>query len=157
MVRTLSLGPRPEYQRKSMAANILHSVVQSLKQIPSGRLLAGGDYQQVGGEFLFEPVGDLTSPVMSPGELDREEEKRVTWCHRMRNTRDHAEVPELREVLGLDGVGVPGKNERRWSRAVNQRKGMGLSAMSGLRENEEGVWTGEPKPDVPTPVLPTAN
>lgn len=151
MVRTLALGPRPEYQRKSMAANILHSVVQGLKQIPSGRVLAGGDYQQVGGEFLFEPVGDLRSPVAGT-ELGREEEKRVTWCHRMRNTRDHAEVPELREVLGFEGVGVPGGNERRWSRAVNQRKGTGLSAMSGLREDEEGVLTEEPKP-----VLSTGN
>jgi hypothetical protein len=159
MVRTLAVGSRPEYQRKGMAAHILQSVVQSLKQIPKGRVLAGGDYQQVGGEFLFEPMGELlASPITSPAEendrqLGAEEEKRVTWCHRMKNTRDHVEIPELREVLGLDGLGLPGKNEKRWSKAVNQRKGTGLSAMSSLKENQDGVLTGEPKPEVPTPVL----
>ncbi|KAK1760586.1 thioredoxin-like protein AAED1 [Echria macrotheca] len=55
------------------------------------------------------------------------EEKRVTWCHRMRTTRDHAEIPELMEVLGLDGTGMPIKDLKRWSRAVETRKGTGLS------------------------------
>lgn len=58
------------------------------------------------------------------------EEKRVTWCHRMRNTRDHAEIPELREVLGLDGEGVLGKNKKRWTKALVERKGTGLSSRS---------------------------
>ncbi len=31
----------------------------------------------------------------------------MSWCHRMKNTRDHAEIPELMEVLGLDGQGQP--------------------------------------------------
>ncbi|KAL2157708.1 hypothetical protein VTH06DRAFT_5191 [Thermothelomyces fergusii] len=36
------------------------------------------------------------------GEPDSEGiDKVVTWCHRMRNTRDHAEIPVLMEVLGL--------------------------------------------------------
>ncbi|KAH7399793.1 AhpC/TSA antioxidant enzyme-domain-containing protein [Cadophora sp. MPI-SDFR-AT-0126] len=58
------------------------------------------------------------------------EEKRITWCHRMRNTRDHAEIPELREVLGLDGEGVLGKNKKRWTKALLERKGTGLSGRS---------------------------
>lgn len=41
-----------------------------------------GDYKQNGGEYLFED-----------GELK--------WCHRMKTTSDHAEVKELKEVLGL--------------------------------------------------------
>lgn len=41
-----------------------------------------GDYKQNGGEYLFED-----------GELK--------WCHRMRTTSDHAEVKELKQVLGL--------------------------------------------------------
>jgi hypothetical protein len=92
--------------------------------------------QQVGGEFLFEPVED----VESPGPLNSEKqlgsgytevEKRVTWCHRMRNTRDHAEVPEIREVLGLepfDAVNAPsGTDKERWTKALLERKGTGLT------------------------------
>lgn len=55
------------------------------------------------------------------------EEKKVTWCHRMRNTRDHAEIPELMEILGLTGQGKPSKDPRRWSKALETRKGTGLS------------------------------
>lgn len=55
------------------------------------------------------------------------EEKKVTWCHRMRTTRDHAEIPELMEVLGLTGHGKPIKDHKRWSKALDSRKGTGLS------------------------------
>lgn len=55
------------------------------------------------------------------------EEKKVTWCHRMRTTRDHAEIPELMEVLGLNGHGKPIKDQKRWSKALDSRKGTGLS------------------------------
>lgn len=60
------------------------------------------------------------------------EEKRITWCHRMKTTRDHAEIPELMEVLGLDGQGMSIKDKKRWSRAVEQRKGTGLSMASQI-------------------------
>ena len=118
--------------------------MQSLKQLPFGKTFQGGDYHQVGGEFMFEPAsGELYTPVASPEEEDKQigngvkkgvegmleggysEEKRVTWCHRMRNTRDHAEMEELREVLGLDPV-VDQKKERRRSRKP-ERKGTGFS------------------------------
>lgn len=107
----------------------------------------GGDMQQVGGEFLFEPVEKAT-PICSPdvdagekrlgegetgvngylGGTGFVEAKRVVWCHRMRNTRDHAELPEVREVLGLDveGEEMGGGNKRRWTRALEERKGTGL-------------------------------
>lgn len=69
------------------------------------------------------------------------EPKRITWCHRMRTTRDHAEIPELMEVLGLveveegaDGDGVMRTNaprlkadEKRWDKALKSRKGTGSS------------------------------
>ena len=32
----------------------------------------------------------------------RVEDGQVTWCHCIKNTRDHAEVPELRKQLELD-------------------------------------------------------
>lgn len=99
----------------------------------------------MGGEFLFEPV-EISTPIYSPGDEVKQlgvdisggleagagEEKRVTWCHRMRNTRDHAEIPELREVLGLDGEGVPGSDRKRWMKALQQRKGTGLSGRTSI-------------------------
>jgi hypothetical protein len=146
MVRTLALGSRPEYLRRSFTANIFHSIAQGLKQLPAGRALAGGDVQQVGGEFLFEPVGELAASPVTPGVGQGQEEKRVVWCHRMKNTRDHVEMPELREVLGLDGLGVPvpGGDVKRWMKAVTERKGTGLSAIGGLKA-EDGVLVGEPR------------
>lgn len=70
-------------------------MVQSIFQsLASGRkAFKGGDYWQVGGEFLFEN-----------GE--------AKWSHRMSNTRDHAEVPQIRKQLGLDEEGVPRRNKR---------------------------------------------
>ena len=142
---------------------MMASFVQSVKQMKGGKALKGGDYQQVGGEFLFEPLEgcvDTPSPLTSPaderekqlgfGGLDGQvgEEKRVTWCHRMRNTRDHAEIPELREVLGLDGEGLPGKDIKRWRKALRERKGTGFSS-AGRRSTSlsmkvpEGVEEGK--------------
>lgn len=66
------------------------------------------------------------------------EEKKVTWCHRMRTTRDHAEIPELMEVLGLTGQGKPIKDQKRWSKAVETRKGTGFTTMAGqMRQSSE--------------------
>lgn len=99
---------------------------------------------------MFEPAsGDLSTPVHSPEEESNKqlglgqktgiegmleggysEEKRVTWCHRMRNTRDHAEMEELRDVLGLD-VDETVKKEKRRSKKV-ERKGTGLSLGSRM-------------------------
>lgn len=162
MIRTLSPGERPAYmQNKSMASTVVSGVLQGLKQVKTGLVLKMGDQRQVGGEFLFEPASaSLDTPVSSPiaevekspleldGDLEGRapapgattttangrpvEEKRITWCHRMRTTRDHVEVPELMEVLGLDGDGMPVKDEKRWSKALKQRKGTGLSMASQM-------------------------
>ncbi|KAH6683404.1 AhpC/TSA antioxidant enzyme-domain-containing protein [Halenospora varia] len=142
MLRTLNLGTRPEYQRKALVSMMTASFVQSLKMLKGGKAFQGGDYQQVGGEFMFEPV-DLTTPICAPGdnskqlgaiggnETESREEKRVTWCHRMKNTRDHAEIPELREVLGFDEEESPGHDVKRWQKALRERKGTGLSSTTG--------------------------
>ncbi|KAI9784563.1 MAG: hypothetical protein M1839_001785 [Geoglossum umbratile] len=81
MLRTLSLGSKqPDYMRSSILAGVFRSMVQSVKA--GSGAIKGGDLRQVGGEFLFE-------------------EGKVVWCHRMKNTRDHSEIPELRRILGL--------------------------------------------------------
>ncbi|MCG8388066.1 MAG: hypothetical protein MJA30_21135 [Cytophagales bacterium] len=176
MTRTLSLGVKPAYIRKSLASTVATGVMQGLKQVRTGLATKAGDQKRVGGEFLFEPFS-VTSPMDEPQhhsaagvhrkpsvglnslgdgtlrheatqERDGIEEKRVSWCHRMRTTRDHAEIPELMEVLGLDAgfldeaVPEAGVSDgKRWNKALEQRKGTGVSLASEMsklgREMEE--------------------
>lgn len=192
MVKTLALGDRPAYMKKSLFKSSLASIVQGLKQIPKGMATKAGDQRQIGGEFLFEPLSVFT-PFSSPltegngdekrlgegpnagdnsgavpgsdpnrivtgseGSLDglpgsdavsasaaESDPKRVTWCHRMKTTRDHAEIPELMEVLGLSPVNTSSapradgdrsnkESGKRWSRALEMRKGTGLSMASQM-------------------------
>lgn len=147
MVRTLAMGSRPAYmQNKTVAHTVMSGIVQGLKQVKSGLVLKMGDQRQVGGEFLFEPASmSVESPIATPSEeknhpldLDEKtepphgEEKKVTWCHRMKSTRDHAEIPELMEVLGLDSQGMPTPTDKRWEKALKSRKGTGLSMASRM-------------------------
>jgi len=111
MAYNLKMAEKPEYITISMTNAILSSlknvVMSGSKGFKGGELwrdlqlrsyisgfciLSGtsfanfcvmiGDYKQNGGEYLFED-----------GELK--------WCHRMKTTSDHAEIKELKEVLGL--------------------------------------------------------
>lgn len=78
---------KPQYlEKRSTWQTVVDGVTQSLK---AGRLiLKGGDWQQIGGEFLF---------VKGEGG-----QWGVKWCHRMSTTRDHAEVDELKAIVGLN-------------------------------------------------------
>ncbi|KAL2758256.1 hypothetical protein ACRALDRAFT_1074926 [Sodiomyces alcalophilus JCM 7366] len=168
MTRTWELGEKPAYIKRSFAGLVTSSIFQGLKQLPSGLATKSGDSKQVGGEFLFEPT-DLATPIATPepdtigrsldeaiarqqqrksGSVHEDEdeglygteEKHITWCHRMKTTRDHAEISELMEVLGLNGNvdgnvdsnDKPVRDERRWSKALGERKGTGLSLASQM-------------------------
>ena len=106
MIRTLSLGNKePDYIRHSLAAGAFKSVFQGLKRIGNGDVLQAGDLKQVGGEFLFEFSPRLQSgQIRAPPKLNNRsyDGVAVTWCHRMRNTRDHTEVQELPKILGME-------------------------------------------------------
>ncbi|KAH6652970.1 hypothetical protein BKA67DRAFT_659622 [Truncatella angustata] len=201
MIRTLAAGDRPAYmQHKSMAQTVFSGIAQALKQVKSGLVLQMGDQKQVGGEFLFEPASlSVESPIATPhelsagaadrdplGDLDdraadkRGEEKKVTWCHRMRNTRDHVEIPELVDVLGLEGPedqaggassssapaaasqragstksGKAGRHEERWAKATRERKGTGLSMASQMsRMSMDAKGYGQAPPPPPEAVKP---
>ncbi|KAI9889339.1 MAG: hypothetical protein M1814_005582 [Vezdaea aestivalis] len=79
MTRTLSLGShKPEYQTKGLTTTILGSLAYGIRSGTGS--LKGGDIRQIGGEFLYEGGS-------------------VRWCHRMRNTRDHAPLETLRTVI----------------------------------------------------------
>ena len=116
MTRTLSLGYKaPEYVQTSLLTVVLKSFYQVLR---SGQnALKGGDFDQVGGEFMFN-------------------DGKVTWCHRMQNTRDHAEIPILRKVLDLDDDRPPMR--KRWSmgvgRALSNRRHSWSRSRSGTRK-----------------------
>jgi hypothetical protein len=143
MIKSWTPGPKPAYSKRGLAKGAFDSIGQALRKVSGGLLLKSGNFAQVGGEFLFEPLY-IDTPISTPQEermkplapqeeARREEEgrpaeeKRVTWCHRMRTTRDHAEIPELMEILGLNGTGRPSTDEKRWTKALHERKGTGLS------------------------------
>ena len=113
MTQTLSLGPKkpPSYIQKSLLTVIIESFYQEMR---AGRnMLSGGAPRQVGGEFVFEGG-------------------KVTWCKRMRNTRDHAEVSEIKLHLGLLGEGQNKAPEEAEVAATTARKRASMSGLGGL-------------------------
>ena len=117
MTRTFSLGAKPAYMQTHMLINSVQSIFQG---IGTGKhALKGGDLKQVGGEFLFED-----------GEC--------TWVHRMKTTRDHTEVGDLRNLLGLDGTRPPMR--KRWSHGIKETKPERRSMSWGrLRSKSRGT------------------
>ncbi|KAL9108208.1 MAG: hypothetical protein Q9227_006945 [Pyrenula ochraceoflavens] len=99
MTKTLSLGKRdPAYIQHSLLTGVWQSVVQGIKRVGEGDVLKAGDMRQVGGEFLLETD-------------ERAGKEKFVWCHRMRNTRDHAEIEELKDVLGLSALVLEEKQQ----------------------------------------------
>lgn len=147
MTQTWEMGAKPTYMRRSMGSSIVQSITQGLRSIPAGNALKSGNFSQVGGEFLFEPP-DMVTPVTTPREErahgpdfdDAEglkiEPKRVTWCHRMKTTRDHVEIPELMDILGLTKRPAGDqKDQDKWDQASAQlRKGTGSSMARKMSE-----------------------
>lgn len=76
---------------QSMLSASLKSVMQGLTWKGGRGALQGGDHKQNGGEFWF--VKDKETKDATMGDW------KVEWCHRMRNTRDHVEIADLREVM----------------------------------------------------------
>lgn len=76
---TMSAGQRPNYVQRGSAAN----VAVSLKRNLTMPLKSPGDLNGLGGEF-----------VVGPG-LD------CAYAHRMRNTRDHAELGDILKAIGI--------------------------------------------------------
>ena len=79
-------------------------------------MLSGGAPRQVGGEFVFEGG-------------------KVLWCKRMRNTRDHAEIPEIKQHLGLllgEGKAPPVEQDAVAMMTPTARKRASMSGLGGL-------------------------
>jgi hypothetical protein len=129
MTRTFDLGAKPEYMHTNVLINSVQSIFQSLGT--GKHALKGGDFKQVGGEFLFEN-----------GEC--------TWAHRMKTTRGHAEVSDLRQMLGLDGTKPPLR--KRWSHGIKdvnaQRRSMSWGRLrSKSRPGRDKDGSGKTTPD----------
>jgi hypothetical protein len=93
--RTRSAGShRPNYVEHGALQNGLRMATRMIQHAGKGGItmaFSGGDYAQNGGEFLVR----------------NNEEVEVLWGHRMRNTRDHADVGKIVDViekLALDEV-----------------------------------------------------
>lgn len=81
MMSNMSTGNEaPKYIKKGMVATVTDSIKNAA--LSGTAALKGGNPAQNGGEMLF-----------ANGEL--------VWFKRMRHTQDHAEIDELKEVLGL--------------------------------------------------------
>ncbi|EEP78801.1 predicted protein [Uncinocarpus reesii 1704] len=93
MTRTWSLGPVPQYLQHSTLALVIKGITQGLRRTLSGDALKSGDMAQVGGEFLFK---------IGPEKKDSKQSVTVAWCHRMKTTRDHTEVPILKQIMGAE-------------------------------------------------------
>ena len=97
MIRTLKLGStRPKYMTSTgLLWNSLKSIMQGLRSGPR-KAMKGGDYDRVGGEFLFESRKEKEESSLVSGDERRE---KVVWCHRMKTTRDHTEADDLKRLL----------------------------------------------------------
>lgn len=82
---TLDFGinKRPDYMKNIAPPAWLAGQLKQISKSRGRDGLRGGNWLQIGGEFLFEN-GD------------------VAWCHRMRHYRDHTEVDTLRRLLDID-------------------------------------------------------
>ncbi|KAF2083604.1 hypothetical protein K490DRAFT_51246 [Saccharata proteae CBS 121410] len=84
---SLNIGTkRPEYMSEIAPPAWLAGQLKQVGTVEKkkrGQGFRGGNWLQIGGEFLFED-GD------------------VIWCHRMKNYRDHTEITVLRRLLEVD-------------------------------------------------------
>lgn len=74
---------RPGYMKQiSPPAWLLEQLVQ-MSKTKGVKKFKGGNWLQIGGEFLFQ-------------------DGQVVWCHRMKNYRNHVEVGVLKRILEIE-------------------------------------------------------
>jgi hypothetical protein len=124
MGRTLNLGRNdPEYIRRSLITGMFQSVVQGVKRLAEGDAFRGGDMRQIGGEFIFEANLNHTHGMANTANGNSSDvDVKVTWCHRMRNTRDHAEIKVICRVLGLSRESEINTSEKQKSTFGGEQK-----------------------------------
>lgn len=84
MSMSLNIGPRrPGYMKEISPPAWLIEQFRQMAKTKGMKKWKSGNWLQVGGEFLFQ-------------------DGQVIWCHRMKNYRDHVEVPVLKKVLEIE-------------------------------------------------------
>lgn len=84
MSMNLNIGMRrPGYMKDVSPPAWLLEQLKQMGKTPGKKKFKGGNWMQIGGEFLFQ-------------------DGQVVWCHRMKNFRNHAEIPILKKVLEID-------------------------------------------------------
>lgn len=84
MSMSVNIGARrPGYMKEvSPPAWLLEQLVQ-MSKTKGMKKFKGGNWLQIGGEFLFQ-------------------DGQAVWCHRMKNFRNHAEITVLKRVLEIE-------------------------------------------------------
>jgi hypothetical protein len=90
MISTLEFGKAPQYNKNNIFLLVMRSLWQVVAWQGGRQATRSGDWKRVGGEFLFERKDGQDSGMGEWG---------VTFCHRMRHTRDHMEVDQMRRLL----------------------------------------------------------
>ena len=121
--------------------------------------MKAGDLSQNGGEYLFEVEGVETAS-QKEGRVHQPKgneglKVRVTFCHRMRNTRDHTEIPQLAGLLGSpesnDRSRKPtSRLERRWTSGGpigNLARSLSNKSQSWLERRNSSSWSGKRRRD----------
>ena len=160
MQRSLSLGwSAPNYIHHTLAAGVVKSIVQGVKRIPAGDVTKAGDLNQNGGEYLFEVEGaDTRTRKQEPGNEAKGNaglKVKVTFCHRMRNTRDHTEIPQLVKLLGSSDSEErshrsASRLERRWTSGGtigNLARSLSNRRQSWLERRNSSSWSRTRKRD----------
>lgn len=110
------------YIQKSVPSMFLQSVGQLVSQVfKTYQFHYPGDGRVNGGEFFFQPIQNNES---NNADGDKNPQKQITWCNIMKGGGDHAELPELREILGLSPPDRPdGVSSEAWAKVLTERKG----------------------------------
>lgn len=74
---------RPDYAKNLKEVPWLAEQFAQMAKTRGMKKFRGGNWLQIGGEFLFQ-------------------DGQVVWCHRMTNYRNHSEIDVLKRVLEID-------------------------------------------------------
>ncbi|KAF2666078.1 hypothetical protein BT63DRAFT_416499 [Microthyrium microscopicum] len=79
---SLNIGSRPNYFRGTNEVKWVIGQIRDMRKVEENIRLKGGAWWWVGGEYLIR-------------------DGKVTWCHRMRNYRDHVEMNVIKKLLQI--------------------------------------------------------
>lgn len=90
MIKTQNTGAPKKYAPESQFAFFTRAIKDAftlglLRGLPAHK---AGNPAQVGGEFLFE--------------RHEQQELKVTWCYRMQAHKDHTEIDDLAQAIGVE-------------------------------------------------------